>query len=405
MLFSGQLLVLFWCSLILWTIGNGLTPLLPVYAAELGASPALAGCQLSLAYAALAAGTLSAGWLSDRLRRRKMLVFVGGLVGMPALWLMGQVGDIWMLAVVSAAWYFWAGMSLTLINILAGLLAEESARGKVFGILSLTGGLGALIGGLALGPIADGWGYPTMFIVVSLFSLLWPVIGWFLKDDLLVRTPGAERPAIGARAGLGRNFYLLFLGSLAATLAGYVFITGRSLVMDGLGFGAAAISTAAAISEVPLLPLPLVLGWLSDRVGRKQFLILGCLAATAGLLGLAASVFLWHFWVTSFLVTISFITGAIGNALVTDLVPQQALGRALSLFGATTWIAGILGCAGAGYALGRLGPALTFGAAALLPLVAVTLLIGARRTRSQKKSPLLPTGQTAFVKPRLARAG
>jgi len=187
-----------------------------VYAAELGASPALAGCQLSLAYAALAAGTLSAGWLSDRLQCRKTLIFVGGLVGMPALWLMGQVGDIWMLAVVSAAWYF---------------------------------------------------------------------------------------------------------------------------------------------------------------------------------------------WVTSFLVTISFITGAIGNALVTDLVPQQALGRALSLFGTPSWIAGILGCAGAGYALQRLGLALTFGAAALLPLVAITLLIGTHRARPQEKSPLLPTGQTAFGKLRFAGAG
>ena len=79
-----QLLALFLCSPVPWTIGSGMMPLLPVYAADLGASPAVAGCQL-----ALTAGTLSAGCLSDRLQRRAELIVAGGLVNIPILWLMG----------------------------------------------------------------------------------------------------------------------------------------------------------------------------------------------------------------------------------------------------------------------------------------------------------------------------
>jgi MFS family permease len=387
---TGQLLILFLCSLVPWTIGNGMSSLLPVYAAELGASPTVAGCQMSLYYLALAIGTVSAAWLADRLQCRKALVIAGGLMSLPSLWLMGRVANTWVLAAISATWYFWAGMSITLINILAGLFAEESARGRVFGILALNSGLGSLIGGLTMGPIADRWGYPTMFAVLSLFGLLWPAIGFLLKDAGTVRAEGKNAAAAGRQAGLGRGFYLLFLGSLAATLAGYVFIMGRSLVMDGLGFGAASISTTSAISELPILPLPLLLGWLSDRVGRKRFLVLGCLTATGGLLGLTASVSLWHFWATSILITISFITGAVGTALVADLVPQAALGRGLSLFGATSWIAGILGCAGAGCAVQHFGPVSTFVAGALLPLLAIGLLVPIRR--SGQEQGLTPAG-------------
>ena len=116
-----QLLALFLCSLVPLTTGNGLSPLLPAYAAELGASPADAGCQLALAFAALAAGMIASCWLSDKLQSRKWLIIAGGGLGSPVLWLMGQIRSPWALAAVSVAWCFGAGMSLALVNTLAGL--------------------------------------------------------------------------------------------------------------------------------------------------------------------------------------------------------------------------------------------------------------------------------------------
>jgi MFS family permease len=86
-----QLLALFLCNLVPWAIGNGITSLLPVYAAELGAAPAVAGYYLSISFLALAIGTLSASWLSDKLQRRKALVVGGGMVGVPAIWLIAIV--------------------------------------------------------------------------------------------------------------------------------------------------------------------------------------------------------------------------------------------------------------------------------------------------------------------------
>ena len=52
-----QLLLLFVGSLVLWTVGNGTMPIVPVYALRLGASQAVAGYFIAFAFLALAAGT------------------------------------------------------------------------------------------------------------------------------------------------------------------------------------------------------------------------------------------------------------------------------------------------------------------------------------------------------------
>jgi MFS family permease len=124
------------------------------------------------------------------------------------------------------------------------------------------------------------------------------------------------------------------------------------------------------------------MGWLSDRVGRKRSLALGFLAGTAGLGVLAASVSLWHFWLAAALLRImDSVNNAVGSALVTDLVPEESLGRGMSLFGAMMWIGAIVGNASTGQAVQNFGMTSTFITAAFLPLIAVALLIPIRQVR------------------------
>jgi MFS family permease len=338
--------------------------------------PPLSGAYMAISFLALATGSVGASWLSDRLQRRKTLIVGGGMVSVPALWLMGRATDIWGLTVFSATWYFLGGLAIALISILAGLSAEESERGGVFGLLALTTPLGALIGGLATGPIADRWGYPAMFAALSLLGIVWPLTGLLLTDKLVTPVQRRETVMAGERPGLGRSFTLLFLASLAASVVTSVFMMGRSLAMNDLGLAAAAISSAAAIGGATTLPLPPLVGWLSDRAGRKRFLALGYLAGTAGLLSLVFSVSLWHFWVASFLVSaVMPVNLGVGSAMATDLVPREAVGRAISLFSATNWVGAVIGYAGTGYAIQHLGLTAAFVIGACLPLLAIVLLV------------------------------
>ncbi len=90
-----QLAALFFYSLIYWTYGNGVLPLLPAYASQLGASSQLTGLYLSFSYLATTAGTIAGGWLSDRLDRRKAILVATGVLCIPPTYLLGVATTVW----------------------------------------------------------------------------------------------------------------------------------------------------------------------------------------------------------------------------------------------------------------------------------------------------------------------
>lgn len=72
-----------------------------------------------------------------------------------------------------------------------------------------------------------------------------------------------------------------------------------------------------------------------------------------------------------------------GAALVTDLVPQEALGRGMSLYSMTGWIGAVIGFASTGHAIQRLGMLATLIAGGMLPLISIALLMPVHRTRAK----------------------
>jgi MFS family permease len=160
----------------------------------------------------------------------------------------------------------------------------------------------------------------------------------------------------------------------------------RTLVMDEMGFNAKAISSAAAVGGAVALGLSLLAGWLSDRVGRKWLLAVCYFGGAAGLIVLLAATSLVQFWTVAILLSlVGSVAGGIGSALVTDLAPQESLGRGLSLFSAMGWIGGIVGYASTGYAIESVGLAPTMVAGTLVSLAAVVLLIPIRMARQKEE--------------------
>jgi MFS family permease len=376
-----QIVILFICCLAVWTVGSGQLPLLPVYAIHLGADPTGAGLYLAFAYLALAAGALAAGWVSDRFQNRKFPIIIVGLVAVPLTWLMGQVTGIFGLSVLTAILWFCGGLQLALVEILTGLSAEEGQRGMIFGILSITVGLGELLGGVSAGYMVEHWGYSGMFTGLALFFFLSPLAAFFLTETKAVQAQ--EESQAGDAHGLSVGFNLLLIASVIGSISGFIVVLVRSLLMNDLGFGAMAISSTGAIGGFVTLPLPFLAGWLSDRTDRKSFLYIGYLAGLASVCALAFSTTLWHFWLVVVLGAFSgAVIAPIGSAMVTDLLSPQALGKGLALYGAAGWVGGVIGFAGAGYALETLGTTITMVIGFFLALVAIVVLIPVRsRTR------------------------
>jgi MFS family permease len=231
---SRQLIALFVCLLVPWTMGNGLVPLLPVYATGLGASPTVVGYYLSFAYLILALGTFFAGWLSDKVQRRKSLLILFGVPLAPTIWLLGSVANVWQLTIITSIAWFLGGIAIALINILAGLSAEKSQRGKTFGILSVSSGLGALIGGLVTGPVADRWGFPAMFTLLAGFSLLLPLAALFLKDKSIGHSSSVQVAAASRESVFEIAFLLLLVASTAGGIGVFSGRLGTSLAITDL---------------------------------------------------------------------------------------------------------------------------------------------------------------------------
>ncbi len=369
-----QLASLFFCSLVPSIVGNGLVPLLPIYATRLGADSAVAGFYLSFSYLAIALGALSAGWVSDGLRCQKRPLIIAGLVCVPTAWLMGQVNTVLGLTILTALLWFFGGLALALISILAGLSAGENERGKIFGVLALTVGLGSMIGGLGTGWLVDHWGYTVMFNVLTICLIFWPLSALLLEEKE-GKQPEMEKAPHRTLPGLGKSFYLLFTASILFTIAGFFVVLIRSILMYNLKFNALEITSTGAIGGLMAMPFPLLMGWLSDRIDRKTFLFVGFLTALASLVLLAFSKSLWNFWFVFALLGISNGSYGIGNAFVTDLVPRESIGKGLAVYGSAGWIGGVIGFAVTGYAVQNLGLLPTFIVGGCLAVAALGLLV------------------------------
>lgn len=375
-----QLVLLSICNLVPWTVGTGLVPLLPVYASQFGVSSKGVGYYLALAYLALTAGTLLAGWLSDRFQRRKMLLVAAGLLMIPAIWMMGLATDIWQLSVFSAAVWFLGGVQITIVNIQIGLFSEKSKRGMAFGFLGMTPALGSLIGGLASGPLVDNQGYGTMFAVFAIFSVVLPLAAMYSTDKITKRKDRDQKLPAKRKVKPSPVIFLLVVSFTIVEIAVFISNMGRSMAMNKLGFLSVAISSTAAISGAVKLPFPLLLGWLSDRIGRKRIMVICYFMRSMALIVLIFSVSLWHFWIYAILISLGSISRSVGAAFLTDLVPPESLGLGMSLYKAGNFVGGIIGFACAGVLMQNLGMTTTLVMSSFLPIIAIAMLIRVRES-------------------------
>lgn len=369
-------------ALVVWSVGNGLLPLLPKYATTLGAGEVAIGIYLGTAYAAIALGSASAGWLADHLGRIKIQMILLPLPICPLFVVTSWVTSFWQVVLLTGMVWWFGGVSLTLASIVAGLSAAPGQRGAVMGLLAFTAPLGSVIGGFGIGLLADALGFSGMWIVLGLVWLVSPLAGLFVED--VAPGPKSSEKAVARAGGLWLPAFVLLLacgvlGAFGTFLGGF----GRSLAMRS--FSNSAITSTVAVSGIVTLPFPIVLGYLSDRFGRIRFLGLCYLLGVAGLVVYSGAVLLWQFWAGAALVAfVSYVSTGVGSALVVDLVHRSSVSRGLALYSAMGWVGGILGFAAGGVLFADVGYARGFLVGAALLGVSLVLLVPIARAAPRR---------------------
>src|SRR5258708_14114905 len=237
-----QLAALFTFNLALSSMAAVVGALLPIVAGRLGADSALTGFFLSSTAASIAVGNLAAGWLSNKLQRRKTVLIATGLVEIMCLLLIGQAVNMPQLFLFTLATGLLFGIQVTTVGILTGLFAQPSERGRVFGLIASAAALGALIGGLGGGPIVDCWGFPGLFTAAALITIVQPLAALLLADKAVQRRQPSAATNAGRSTLLNATFLLLLFASVVVFVTNAILGMGRSLVMDKLGFDATAIT-------------------------------------------------------------------------------------------------------------------------------------------------------------------
>lgn len=371
---NKQLLYLFSVNFGIFFIGTGLLPILPLYAAEFGASVTGIGLYLGVTYFAIAGGTTLTGWLAERMPRRRL--FIGaGVLGIPAVALLGQATALWQVIVLTAIVWFLGGIGLTLSSIFTGLYSDKKVRGKSFGLMFLAFPAAMLLSGLAVGWLIEWQGYAVMFAVISLAWALYPIAAYLRpEDEALAEPTSSSRATDTSQVPLGKAFYGLLLVTFLLESAIYGSRLGMSLSMKTLEFSASAISSTSIVSGAVAILFGLVISTWSDRFGRKLFLALGILGAAGGAMLLTVATQLWQFWLaTALLYAGNTVNGSVIPAFGTDLLDAKALSRGLSKLSAMTWIAGIVGFTVTGYVVDAWGASALYTIAVGFALLAVTI--------------------------------
>lgn len=259
-------------------------PLVPLYATQLGAGPAVVGLVVA-AFAALPLfAAVPAGWLTDRLGARAMVM--GGALGCVAASLV--VGCFPSLATLTLSQGVMGIAQLAVVvasQTQAGSVAAGKEREQALGWLTTANSLGQLFGPLLGGIIADATSYPTAFLASGALGALAPVAARSLPARPRASQSGrraASRAEVrrllgtgGVKAGILSSFAVLFtVGVRQAFFPLYVQSLGYAASAVG---GLLSVHALASVAVRPFMPAVIAAagGRFPTLVGSMSLLALG----------------------------------------------------------------------------------------------------------------------------------
>ena len=273
----------------------------------------------------------------------------------PLTFLLGKAASLSAVILLTCIQWVTAGFCMAIVGTIMAREAGEAERGRVFGLLGMSIGLGSLAGGFSVGPMVDAWGYKGMFSALSVFLILLPLSAAIGVHETGIRE--TVRPVKSRAAGHSVNTALIILlvAQFFGMIANGVGNMARSISMDDLDFTNTALTSTVAVIGAVSIPTALFLGRLSDKLGRKKILLASYLSGTLCLLILIVAVRLWHFLVSASLLSMVVVSMSVGPAFVADIVKKESVGTGIALIQSIQLLGAIAGFVYTGYAFLNIG--------------------------------------------------
>ncbi|WP_281886133.1 MFS transporter [Paenibacillus sp. YYML68] len=298
---------IFLIALSFHTMVNLTRPLIPLYATELGAGTMEVGF-LTAAYAVLPLLlAISAGKLADLVGDRVPIILgaVGLAIGLGLPYLYPSIVSLY-------ASQGFVGISHILITIslqnVLGHAATKETRDHVFGMFSMFVAIGAFLGPVLGGYLAEYMSYRFAFLVSTLLSVMPLALAFLVPMNVRSKSPEVNAAAVEAKhtqgqahpeqpssdAPVGKSpLQLLRLPELRKALASSalvlysrdIFVAYFPLFAVGLGISDSSIGWIIAVQGLAMMLVRLLLGRMTVAYGRERVLLASiCVAGFAFLL-------------------------------------------------------------------------------------------------------------------------
>jgi len=353
-------------------------PLLPAFLTiVLGANASFIGAIEGAAETTAALLKLASGWWSDRVRKRKPLVFWGYAIASAMRPLVAIATSAVQVLGIRVADRVGKGIRNAPRDALIAESVDPSIRGRAFGVQRAADNAGGVLGPLIAfavltWKIAD---LRTVFWLAAIPGVLAVLVVAFAVRDIPRDPVAAVKPGVDLSQPLGPRFWrvlaVIFVFTLGNSTDAFLLLRANQL---GVPVALAPILWAAlhlvkSASNVPG-------GALSDRIGRRWTLVAGWALYAAVYLGFGLAHTASQAWALFGVYGLYFgLTEGSERALMADLVVPERRGTAYGWYNLAIGIGALPASLIFGFVWDHSGPTTAFVMGATLALIAAVGLL------------------------------
>ena len=344
--------------------------LMPLFLANvLSAAPVIIGLITGISDGVASAMKFFSGWISDKVGRRKWLVFAGYSLSnfvKPIMYFASSWGIAFGVRFTDR---FGKGIRTAPRDALIADSLTSAERGRGFGLHRAMDTGGAAIGLLLTALIIFSLQYNALNLEKNtyqwlvLFGVIPGLLALMVFPFIREKRHEVSERFVGTRVsgnGLDKRF-IIFIGIM------FLFTLGNSsdafLILRAQNLGSCVLDIAIMLLVFNLVYAAVALpaGMLSDRIGRRRVLVMAWLVYGFVYAGFAAASVLWQVWLLFAFYGVYYgLSEGVARAFIADLVPEGRRGTAYGIFhgvvGVTLLPAGLI----AGWLWESVSPATTF---------------------------------------------
>ena len=338
-------------------------PVLPLYLANvLHLDKSFIGLTEGLVTSSASIFKIVSGFLSDKFRRNKPIVFLGyflSLIGRPLLALTSSAGVILLLRFIDG---IGKGIKDSPKDALIADSTKAESRGKGFGIVRALDTLGSVAGPLLLFAMLfllknNSLKYHYIFFICAIplvFTLSLLMI--FVKEVPFVK----KQQRIEMKYTLPKRFYV-FLTIVLFFSLGNSSDTFLILRAQNVGVSLLAIPLVYALFNFVYASASIPLGSLSDKIGREKVILLGWIAYAFAYFGFGLAKTPLAIWLLFAFYGIYYATTeGVAKAFIADLIEAEHRGKAYGIYNALVGLITLPASVIAGFLWDRINPATPF---------------------------------------------